>query len=95
MERFLQSGYEIDGETYYSFQDIGEYLFPDKCPVDAMNKTRYIYKYRKNDLQRYSKKTKSRIFNQTIDVLTFEGVKKLCGYLKRSDYNDRVKSLVK
>lgn len=90
---FIASGYDIDGEKYYSLEQIGNYLFPDKWDVDAYSKVRYIYKYRKNELKEYSKKTKSRYFNQTIVVLNKEGVRKLCGFIKRSDYNENIEKL--
>ncbi len=93
MEKFLQSGYEIEGEKYFSLEQIGNYIFPDKCDVDAYSKARYIYKYRRNELKQYSKKVKSRYFNQTIVVLNKDGVRKFCSFIKRSDRNENVEKL--
>lgn len=93
-EKFLQSGYDIDGKMYYSFQQIGNYLFPDKIEIDAENKVRYIYRYRKADLEKYAVKTKSKLFKQTIVVLDLEGVKALCGFVKKSESSERLGNLL-
>ena len=93
-EKFLQSGYDIDGEKYYSFQQIGEYLFPEKWQVDGYNKVRYLYKYRHAELEKYSRRTKCWWSGQMIVVLNLEGVKALCGFVKKSDRNERLGNLL-
>ena len=93
MEEFLQSGYDIDGMMYYSFEQIGAFLYPEKCSCDATNKIRKIYLYRRKDLEQYTTKTKCWWSNQTIVVINQEGLKKLCGFIKKSDCNEKVSKL--
>lgn len=95
MNEFFEATYNIDGKEYFSFADIGSYFFPEKLPVDAMNKIRYIYKYRKNDLEKFSRKAKCWWSNQTIVVLTLEGIRELCKFVKRSDYNEQIGKFIK
>ena len=90
MGKFLQSGYDIDGLKYYSFEQIGEYLFPEKCPADAYAKIRYIYKYRRSELEKYSRKTKSWWSGQTIVVLNLEGLKKLSAFIKDPEKQEKL-----
>ena len=94
LEEFIDSGYELNGEKYYSFMQIGTYLFPEMQDIWAASKIRYIYKYRKAILEPYSTKTKSELFNQTIVVLNWEGVKELCRCIRRTDRNERVESIL-
>ncbi len=93
-KKFLKSGYDIEGEKYYSFQQIGEFLFPEKWPVDAYNKTRQLYRYRREELKKYSKKTKCWWSGQMIMVLNLEGVKALCGFVKKSESSERLGNLL-
>lgn len=93
MEEFLESGYDIDGEKYYSFEQIGEYFFPDRNPCDARNKIRKMYLYRRKTLEEYTTKTKCWWSNQTIVVINKEGLKKLCEFVKKSDCNEKVSKL--
>ena len=95
MEKFLESGYDINGEKYYSFEQIGEYFFPEKDPFDAKSKVRYIYKYRRKDLEQYTTRTKCWWSNQTIVVLSLRGVRVLCEFIKRSDRNEKLGNFIK
>ena len=94
LKKFKDDGYEINGEMYYSFEQMGNYLFPEMHDIWATQKIRNIYKYRRAILEPYSTKTKSELFNQTIVVLNWEGVKQLCRCIRRTDRNERVESIL-
>lgn len=78
----IKSRYQIDGQPYYSFEDIGAYLYPDLHDPIATNKVRNIYKVRKDILKAFTKKAKSWWSHQTIIVLNAEGTSKLLEYSK-------------